>query len=71
MALMARMTRMARWLADCPAPPRSVRQWKKDVKPRYSTFLVDKEKLAKFLNTRQVEIDEEMERKRFGAKQEQ
>ena len=50
---------------------RLVRQWKKDVKARYSTFLVDKEKLAKFLNNRQVEIDEEMERKRFEAKQEQ
>ena len=35
---------------------RSVRQWKKDVKARYSTFLVDKEKLAKFLNNRQEEI---------------
>ena len=32
---------------------RSVRQWKKDMKARYSTFLVDKEKLAKFLNNRQ------------------
>ena len=32
---------------------RSLRQWKKDVKARYSTFLVDKEKLAKFLNNRQ------------------
>ena len=27
---------------------RSVRKWKKDVKARYSAFLVDKEKLAKF-----------------------
>ena len=45
---------------------RSVRQWKKDVKARYSTFLVDKEKLAKFLNNRQ----EEMERKRFETNQE-
>ena len=42
---------------------RSVRQWKKDVKARYSAFLVDKEKLAKFLNNRQEEIDEEMEKK--------
>ena len=50
---------------------RSVRQWKKDVKARYSTFLVDKEKLAKFLNNRQGELDEEMERKRFEAKREQ
>ena len=41
------------------------------MKARYSTFLVDKEKLAKFLNNRQEEIDEEMERKRFEAKQEQ
>ena len=48
-----------------------MRQWKKDVKARYSTFLVDKEKLAKFLNNRQEEIDEEMESKRFEAKQEQ
>ena len=32
---------------------------------------MDKEKLAKFLNNRQEEIDEEMERKRFEAKQEQ
>ena len=45
---------------------RSVRRWKKDVKARYSTFLVDKEKLAKFLNNRQ----EEMERKRFETNQE-
>ena len=49
---------------------RSVRQSKKDVKARYSTFLVDKEKLAKFLNNRQEEIDEEMER-RLEPKQEQ
>ena len=42
---------------------RSVRQWKKDVKARYSAFFVDKEKLAKFLSNRQKEIDEEMERK--------
>ena len=48
-----------------------MRQWKKDVKARHSTFLVDKGKLAKFLNNRQEEIDEEMERKRFEAKQEQ
>ena len=48
-----------------------MRQWKKDVKARYSTFLVDKEKLAKFLNNIQEEIDEEMERKGFEAKQEQ
>ena len=56
---------------DHSVSSRSVRQWKKDVKARYSTFLVDKEKLAKFLNNRQEEIDEEMERKRFEAKQEQ
>ena len=48
---------------DHGVSPRSVRQWKKDLKARYSTFLVDKEKLAKFLNNRQEEIDEEMERK--------
>ena len=48
-----------------------MREWKKDVKARYSTFLVDKEKLAEFLNNRQEEIDKEMERKRFEAKQEQ
>ena len=56
---------------DHGVSPRLVRQWKKDVKARYSTFLVDREKLAKFLNNRQEEIDEEMERKRFEAKQEQ
>ena len=56
---------------DHGVSPRSVRQWKKDMKARYSTFLVDKEKLAKFLNNRQEEIDEEMERKRLQAKQEQ
>ena len=56
---------------DHSVSSRSVRQWKKDVKARYSTFLVEKEKLAKFLNNRQEEIDEEMERKRFEAKQEQ
>ena len=50
---------------------RLVRQWKKDVKARYSTFFLDKEKLARFLSNRQEEIDEEMERKRFEAKQEQ
>ena len=43
---------------DHGVSPRSVRQWKKDVKARYSTFLVDKEKLAKFLNNRQEEIDD-------------
>ena len=32
-----------------------MRQRKKEVKARYSTFLVDKEKLAKFLNNRQEE----------------
>ena len=47
-----------------------MRQSKKDVKARYFTFLVDKEKLAKFLNNRQEEIDEEMER-RLEPKQEQ
>ena len=51
--------------------PQSTRQWKKDVKARHSTFVVEKQKLAKFLNNRQEEIDEEMERKRFEAKQEQ
>ena len=56
---------------DHGVSPRSMRQGKKDVKARHSTFLVDKEKLAKFLNNRQEEIDEEMERKRFEAKQEQ
>ena len=50
---------------------RSVRQWKKDVKSRYSAFTADKERLAKFLNNRQEEIDEEMERKRLEAKREQ
>ena len=56
---------------DHGVSPWLVRQWKKDVKARYSTFLVDKEKLAKFLNNRQEEIDKEMERKRFETKQEQ
>ena len=56
---------------DHGVSPRLVRQWKKDVKARYSTFLVDREKLAKFLNNRQEKIDEDMERKRFEAKQEQ
>ena len=41
------------------------------MKARRSTFLVDKEKLGKFLNNRQEEIDEEKERKRLEAKQEQ
>ena len=41
------------------------------MKARYSAFLVNKEKLGKVLNNRQEEIDEEMERKRFEAKQEQ
>ena len=50
---------------------RSVRQWKKDVKARYSAFTAHKERLAKFLNNRQEEIDEEMERKRLEAKREQ
>ena len=56
---------------DHGVSPQSTRQWKKDVKARYSTFVVDKQKLAKFLNNRQEETDEEMERKRFEAKQEQ
>ena len=46
-------------------------QWKKDVKARYSTFTADKERLGKFLNNREEEIDEEMERKRLEAKREQ
>ena len=50
---------------------RSVRQWEKDVKARYSTFTADNERLAKFLNNRHEEIDEEMERKRLDAKREQ
>ena len=41
------------------------------MKARYSTFHVDKERLTKFLNNRQGEIDEEMKRKRLEAKQEQ
>ena len=41
------------------------------MKARYSTFLVDKEKLATFLTNRQEEIDEEMERQRLESKQEQ
>jgi len=41
------------------------------VKARYSTFLVDKENLAKFFNNRQQEIDEEMDKKQFKDKQEQ
>ena len=56
---------------DHGASPRSVRQWKNDVKARYSTFLVEKESLRSFLNNRREEIDEEIERKRFEAKQEQ
>ena len=56
---------------DRGVSPRSVRQWKKDVKAKYSTFLVDKEELARFLNNRREEKDEEMERKRLEAKQEQ
>ena len=52
---------------DHGVSPRSMRQGKKDVKARHSTFLVDKEKLTKFLNNRQGE----MERKRFEAKQQQ
>ena len=50
---------------------RSVTQWEKDVKARYSTFTADNERLAKFLNHRHEEIDEEMERKRLEAKREQ
>ena len=53
---------------DHSVSARSVRKWKKDVKDRYSTFLLDKEKLARFLSKRQEETDEEMERK---PKQEQ
>ena len=49
---------------------RSVRQWEKDVKARYSTFTADNERLAEFLNNRHKEIDEEMERKRLEAKRE-
>ena len=37
---------------DHGVSPRSMRQWKKDVKAIHSTFLVDKERLAKFLNNR-------------------
>ena len=41
------------------------------MKARYSTFHADKERLTKFLNNRQEEIHEEMERKRLEVKQEQ
>ena len=41
------------------------------VKARYSTFTADKKRLGKFLNNRQEEKDEEMERKRLEAKREQ
>ena len=44
----------------------SVRQWKKDMKATYTIFLVEKEKLAKFLNNRQEEIYKKMERKQQG-----
>ena len=40
------------------------------MKARYSTFLADKENLAKVFN-RQQEIDEEMERKQLEDEQEQ
>ena len=53
---------------DHSVSARSVRKWKKDVKARYFTFPLDKEKLARFLSKRQEEIDEDMEKK---PKQEQ
>ena len=58
-------------LSDLILQAEQLRQSKKDMKLRYSTFLVDKEKLAKFLNNRQEEKGEEMERQRLEPKQEQ
>ena len=56
---------------DHDVSAQSVRQWKKDVKATYTIILVEKEKLAKFLNNRQEEIYKTMERKQLEAKQEQ
>ena len=41
---------------------RSVRHWRKDLKASYSTFLLDKQKLARFLSNRQ------RDRRRNGKK---
>ena len=51
---------------DYDISAQSVRQWKKDMKATYTMFLVEKEKLAKFLNNRQEEIYKKMERKQQG-----
>lgn len=44
---------------DSGAYSRSVRQWKKGVKLRYSVLMADKEKLSKTLKNRREEINEE------------
>lgn len=38
--------------------PRTVRQWKKDLKAKYSDWVHEKNRLVEALNTRQREIDD-------------
>ena len=52
---------------DGGASPRSVRQWKKDVKSRYVDLMADKEKLSKTLKNRQEEINEVIEQRRLES----
>ena len=53
---------------DGGASPRSVRQWKKDVKSRYVDLMADKEKLSKTLKNRQEEINEVIEQRQLESK---
>ena len=43
---------------DSGVSPRSVRQWKKEVKASYTALIADKERLSKTLKNRQEEIKE-------------
>ena len=56
---------------DSGVSPRSVRQWKKDVKASYAAFIADKERLSKTLKNRQEEIKEEFERRQLESRREQ
>ena len=51
--------------------PRSVRQWRKDTKSKYSPLIAEKEKIAQQLKKKQQEIDHEMELQRLELKDKQ
>ena len=47
---------------DSSISPRTVRQWKKDIKAKNAELLLDKEKLSDFLESRERRTQEESER---------